>query len=236
MLLEGNVCNSSGQQFCLYALQSEPVREKRVLEVGALDINGSIRGLITEFGPSEYLGIDIEAGPGVDIVCDGGDVLRRFGAASFDVVIATEVLEHVRDWRAIVHNMKGVLRPGGVIVITTRSPGFPFHGFPFDYWRYRPDDMRAIFGDMQIETIESDPMSPGVFMKARKPESFDEHELGSVAIYSMMAGRPALQVKDRDRLRYVVTHPQRIVTTLLPRRATAWIARRLPESVKRRLR
>jgi SAM-dependent methyltransferase len=223
-------------QFCLSVLPAESIQQKSVLEVGALDVNGSVRGPIKDRGPSQYVGIDIKAGPGVDMVCDGGALLDRFGPESFDVVIATEVLEHVRDWRAVVHNMKGVLRPGGVIVVTTRSPGFPFHGFPFDYWRYRVADMRQIFGDMLIEDLEDDPQSPGVFIKARKPESFEERELNSYALYSMLAGRPALQVRDGDRVRYLVTHPQRIVTLLLPIRASDAIARLLPEMVKSRLR
>jgi len=145
-------------------------------------------------------------------------------------------MEHVRDWRGVIHNIKGVVRPGGTVVVTTRSPGFPFHGFPFDYWRYRPDDMRAIFGDMVIEALEDDPLSPGVFVKMRKPEPFEERDLRSHALHSMLAGKPALRVRDSDRVRYLMTHPQRIVTLLLPMRVTAAVAGLLPESVKRRLR
>ena len=41
---------------------------KRVLEVGSLDINGSVRGY---FQDCEYIGLDVGPGPGVDVVCGG---------------------------------------------------------------------------------------------------------------------------------------------------------------------
>ena len=41
---------------------------KKVLEVGSLDINGSIRDL---FQNCEYTGIDLGEGKGVDVICPG---------------------------------------------------------------------------------------------------------------------------------------------------------------------
>ena len=82
--------------------------------------------------PANYVGIDITAGRGVDEVCDVADLVARFGASSFDLVISTEMLEHVYDWPRAVNKMKEVLRPEGVILFTTRSPGFPLHGYPDD--------------------------------------------------------------------------------------------------------
>jgi len=37
------------------------------------------------------------------------NLIKRFGPESFDVVIATELLEHVIDWRRVINNMKTVL-------------------------------------------------------------------------------------------------------------------------------
>lgn len=45
----------------------------------------------------------------------------RFGAESFDVVVSTQVLEHVPDWRAALVEMRNVLRSGGTLLVTCDS-------------------------------------------------------------------------------------------------------------------
>jgi hypothetical protein len=49
--------------------------------------------------------------------------------------------------------MPRVLRPGSVLLITTRSIGFRVHGYLYDFWRYEPGDMRAIFADMHLDAV-----------------------------------------------------------------------------------
>jgi len=65
--------------------------------------------------------------------------------------------------------MKAVLKPGGLIYITTRSRGFSYHAYSHDYWRYEIEDMEKIVGDFEITALEKDWEAPGVFLKARKP-------------------------------------------------------------------
>lgn len=171
------------------ALGVSDVRGKRVLEVGSLDVNGSVRGDVMALGPAEYVGVDLQPGPGVDVICDAGDLVARFGDNAFDVVISTEMLEHARDWRRIVSNIKRVTRPDGVMIVSTRSYGVDFHRRPFDYWRYEKADFEAIFADVLVEDLQLDPTDPGLLIKARKPVRFVERELADMALYSILRRR-----------------------------------------------
>lgn len=180
------MCNPACIDFARKHLERWEIRDRAVLEVGSLDVNGSLRPIIERLGPARYIGVDITPGSGVDEVCDAHAILERYGVQSFDVVISTELLEHVRDWRRVVHGFKQVLRPGGVLLVTTRSRGHPYHGYPYDFWRYELEDMRQIFGDLDIEALHDDPTEIGVFLKARKPHAFAEHTLDDIALYSMV--------------------------------------------------
>lgn len=184
--------HSSVIKFGREVLRPEDVRGRSVIEVGSLDVNGSLRRYIEADQPGSYLGVDIISGPGVDEVCDAGDLVARFGSERFEVVVTTEMMEHVRDWRRVVSNLKQVLRPGGLLVLTTRSLGFPYHGFPHDFWRYEVADMRAIFADFTIDDLRPDPDQAGVFLRARKPMNFREADLSQLALHSMVKGRRLL--------------------------------------------
>src|SRR2546428_3860852 len=195
---ESRVCTPGCILFGIRSLTGAEVRDKRVLEVGSRDINGSLRPIIESLAPSEYVGVDAEAGPGVDLVGKVEGIADRFGEDSFDLVISTEMLEHVRDWRIAVSNMKRVCRGNGVIILTTRSIGFQYHGYPYDFWRYEPGDVQAIFSDMEILSLERDrAKEPGVFAKIRKPTEFFECDLSSQALYSIIARERVRDIDDR---------------------------------------
>jgi SAM-dependent methyltransferase len=165
------------------------VEGKSVIEVGGLSINGSLRPIVESLGPAKYIGVDLTLGPGVDAICKAEDLVRVFGIEVFDVIIATELLEHVKDWRRVVSNMKQVIRPGGVLLVTTRSSGAEYHGYPFDFWRYEMSDMEEIFSEFHIDTIEPDPLVPGVFMKAIKRTPFVEKDTRGIKLFSILKGR-----------------------------------------------
>jgi len=150
--------------FFLRNVDCKEFNDRRVLEVGSKFVNGSVRPLIERFcKPKEYIGVDIEPGKYVDIVLPAEKIVEYFGVESFDVVISAETLEHVFDWRLVINNMKYALKPNGYI--TTRSRGFIYHGYPYDYWRYEINDMIKIFKDFKIIRLESDWEGPGVFLK-----------------------------------------------------------------------
>lgn len=158
-------------------LTAGDVQGRRVLEVGSADVNGTVRPIIEAYGPVSYLGIDGGPGKGVDRVLDAGELAATFGEQAFDVIISTEMLEHAANWRRVLANMTFVLAEGGLLVVTTRSPGFPYHAFPDDYWRYTQEQMRGILAalGLTVELVidDPDPDSPGVIARARKPVGWD---------------------------------------------------------------
>lgn len=98
----------------------------RCLDLGGRDINGGIRDLIPN---GKWMGVDIAPGPGVDIVrdCTHGwlDTLPRF-----DIVVCTEVLEHVAEWRDLLRTCAQALDPMGsqLLFVTAASTGRRPHG------------------------------------------------------------------------------------------------------------
>lgn len=95
----------------------------KVLEVGSLNINGTVRDFFTD---CNYIGIDVGAGIGVDIVMSGHDY---FGPDnSFDTIISCECFEHNPHWHATFRNMYRMTKPAGLIVMTCATDGRPEHG------------------------------------------------------------------------------------------------------------
>jgi len=215
------MCTPTCKAFVREHVTARDVQGKTVLEVGSRAVAGpesSVRPDVEGLGPRSYIGVDIIAGPRVDEVCDVSDLRQRFGDDSFDVVITTEMLEHVRDWRAAVSNLKRVVKPGGVLVITTRSFGFPHHGWPYDYWRYELDDIREIFSDFQLEVLEPDIESgPGVFVRATKPTAFRECDLRDFRLFSIVKQRRVVEITKRDEKLFRAMHvPIRCVRSRVP--------------------
>lgn len=206
------MCNCACIEFGRRNIKETDIKNKTIIEVGSYNVNGSLRSLIEALHPDSYIGVDICKGPGVDQICGAEDIINRLGKEAFDVLISTELLEHVADWRRTISNFKHILKPNGFLLITTRSKGYHYHGCPFDFWRYELNDMKAIFSDFNIEVLEKDTLSPGVFLKARKPKTFKENDLCNYRLYSMISGRRCKTITDIDKFLFKTAGP------LLPHR------------------
>jgi SAM-dependent methyltransferase len=112
----------------------------KVLEVGSLNINGSVRQF---FEPDQYIGCDLGEGAGVDIVCRGHEL--PYANESFDVVISCECFEHDKHWEKTFQKMIDLARKGGLVIFSCATIGRPEHGttrtspadapFTNDYYR-----------------------------------------------------------------------------------------------------
>lgn len=95
-----------------------------VLEIGSYDVNGSVRHVFARAG--RYVGVDLDEGPGVDLVSFGHEVGHL--DASYDVTVSGECFEHDPRWRETFSNMVRMTRPGGLVVFSCASRGRPEHG------------------------------------------------------------------------------------------------------------
>ena len=72
--------------------------------------------------------------------------------ASFDVVLCTQVLEHVRHPQRALAEIARVLKPGGHLLLTTHGV-YPHHPDPGDYWRWTQQGFEAMFEDADGLTL-----------------------------------------------------------------------------------
>jgi SAM-dependent methyltransferase len=181
----------SAYEFATGALKPSDVEHARVVETGAYDYNGSVRDAVLAMVPLSYVGTDVQPGPGVDLVCPAEKLPEALGEGAADVVISTEMLEHAEDWRAAMAGMVRLLAHGGLLVLTTRSAGFPYHPHPGDFWRYSIAQMHdiAVACGLQIMRLETDvDASPGVFLLARKPLPW--HGIDAAKLAAVEPGPP----------------------------------------------
>jgi SAM-dependent methyltransferase len=181
------MCHSSCINFGKKAIKAELIKGKSIIEVGSLNINGSLRPVVELFEPFEYIGVDIAMGPGVDQICPVENLISKFGSNRFDMIICTELLEHVKNWKKAIHNLKHILKPGGTLLVTTRSKGMLYHGYPFDFWRYEIPDFERIFSDFNIKVLEKDYEMPGIFFLGAKPLNFIENKFSNLKLYSILS-------------------------------------------------
>lgn len=105
----------------------------RALEIGPgsgiyLPLLASLAGevVVTDIEPSflDRARAQLAAHPSARFVVD--DICAtRLDPASFDLILCTEVLEHIPAWRAALGAMARLLRPGGALVLSTPQPRSP---------------------------------------------------------------------------------------------------------------
>jgi SAM-dependent methyltransferase len=91
-------------------------------------LGGTVYGLEYDFERAKAAATNSER-----VVNAAGEFLP-LPAETFDLVVSHEVIEHVQDDMAAVHEMIRVLRPGGCVVLFCPNRGYPFetHGI---YWQ-----------------------------------------------------------------------------------------------------
>jgi SAM-dependent methyltransferase len=133
---------AEGKQLMDSVLNTWQGNTANLLDVGSYDVNGNFRDIVTRRG-WQYTGLDIAAGPNVDVVT--ADPYKfPFPDQTFDIVISGYAMEHVEAIWLWVPELVRVLKPGGLLAIITHHAFFE-HRYPVDCWRIMPDGMRFLF-------------------------------------------------------------------------------------------
>jgi SAM-dependent methyltransferase len=125
--------------------------DRTVVDLGAMNVNGSYRELMPDH--VRYIGVDLEAGPGVDVVLE--DVYSLpMADASVDVVLSGQMLEHCAHFWKVFSEIARVLKPEGKAFIIVPSSG-PIHRYPVDCYRFYPDALEALADWSGLRVVQS---------------------------------------------------------------------------------
>jgi hypothetical protein len=118
--------------------------EDKVLEIGGLDVNGTIRPLF----PQNYISTDMREGKGVDEVLDIMDTFavvefeKKHG--KFNTIVSCETFEHIENPFRAARNIKFLLKDNGLFFISVPFY-FKIHDYSSDYFRYTPEGLKSVF-------------------------------------------------------------------------------------------
>lgn len=112
----------------------------KILEIGSYIGGFNIRSLANN--NTEYIGVDLGPGPGVDIVLEDQYVLP-FDDNTFDFVISSSCFEHSEFFWLNFLEIIRVLKSDGLFYLNAPSDGM-FHRYPVDCWRFFPDSGLAL--------------------------------------------------------------------------------------------
>src|SRR4051794_31184398 len=107
--------------------------DETVLTIGA---SGEVNDLLARYAQQQNFSVasfDIDQKYEPDIL---GDICTfDFGDRSYDVIVISEVLEHVHSPHLAIGNIHRLLKQGGRLILTVPFI-FPIHERPHDYFRY----------------------------------------------------------------------------------------------------
>ena len=138
------------------------------LEIGSR--YGFTREIRELFPGSEYIGIDMEDGSGVDVVLD---LTEDFSVVDtilkqkrFNTVFCLSVLEHCSNPFMMAENITKLLNRDGILYVSVPF-SWQFHAFPSDYWRFTPEGVRILFPKI-VFNFENSNMSTSYIGDVRK--------------------------------------------------------------------
>jgi hypothetical protein len=143
--------------------QLELVRKNRdlvrppILEVGSKDY-GTTPDFRALFPGARYVGVDMAAGKGVDVVVDLTTEADRIDAAlggeRFNTVLCFSVLEHCRNPFKMCEAITRLMRDGAAAFVSVPF-SWQVHAYPSDYWRFTAEGVKELFPAIEFDPERS---------------------------------------------------------------------------------
>lgn len=73
---------------------------------------------------------------------------------SYEVVLAGQVIEHVRKIWVWVKEIERICKKGGYVILIN-PVSWPYHEAPIDCWRIYPEGMKALLEDTRLRIVET---------------------------------------------------------------------------------
>jgi 2-polyprenyl-3-methyl-5-hydroxy-6-metoxy-1,4-benzoquinol methylase len=203
------------EHFARYAFAARLARRRRVLDIGCG----------TGYGAAELARTALSV-TGIDVAPEALAYLRAnypaikcvqasatavpFASASFDLVVAFEVIEHLTNWRALLTEARRLLTPNGQLLVSTPNKSYyaesrrltgpnPFHAHEFTFDEFR-EELLAVFPHtsyfLQNHTagIVFEPLiqthAADVRIEAAEPRIEESHFYVAVCAMSPQTGAP----------------------------------------------
>ncbi len=141
------------RQLARICAETLPVIEP-IYEFGSIQVPGQegFADLRPFFRGKEYVGADMRAGVGVDVILNLHEI--DLPSESVGTVLIFDTLEHVEFPRKAMVEIRRILKPNG-IVVSTSVMNFPIHDCPHDYWRFTPEAFRSLLGSFGSSFVDS---------------------------------------------------------------------------------
>lgn len=78
----------------------------------------------------------------------------------FDLIISTQVLEHVSSPQRYLAECYRLLKPGGRLYLTTHG-SYPEHACPYDFWRWTADGLVKAVSAVGFTRVEAEKLTTG---------------------------------------------------------------------------